>query len=154
MISQRSRYALKAILFLARCEPGTPVRAAEIAASQNIPEPFLDHILVDLRRAGLVDSKRGKQGGHCLALPGGEISLAKVLRLIEGPVAPVTCLSRTAYRRCEDCRDERECDLRHLFQETHNAMLMILEKRTLADIVERADLIDETLPGFFEGANI
>ncbi len=154
MISQRARYALKALLFLARAEPRKPVRANEIAASEGIPEAFLEQILVDLRRTGLVDSKRGRQGGHLLARPAKEISLASVLRTTEGPMAPVSCLSRTAYRRCADCADEAACDLRHLFLDTHNAMLSVLEKRTLADVVQRPNITDERAPGYYEGAYI
>jgi Rrf2 family protein len=154
MISQRARYALKALLFLARAEPGRTYRASEIAAAEGIPEAFLEAILVDLRRSGLLASRRGRAGGHMLAHAPEKISLAAVLRATEGPVAPVSCLSRTAYRRCADCADEETCDLRHLFLETHAAMLGVLERRSLADVVKRSHVIDEFAPGFFEGAHI
>lgn len=151
MISQRSRYALKALLHLARAHQGQVVRARDIAAQENIPEPFLEQIMVDLRRMGFVESRRGKMGGHLLAQPTSSISLASVLRSIDGPVAPLTCLSRTAYKRCEDCADEQSCALRRLFRETHNAMLEVLEHRTLADIVDTGAKLP---PEFFMGANI
>lgn len=154
MISQRSRYALKALLHLACAPRGTVVRAHEIASRENIPEPFLEQIMVDLRRAGFVDSRRGKSGGHLLARPAELITLATVLRSIEGPVAPLTCLSRTAYRRCEDCSDEKTCTLRRLFKETHDAMLQVLEHRTLADIVDTSRSGISLPPEIFMGAHI
>lgn len=137
-ISQRSRYALKALLHLARLPRGEVARARDIAIQQNIPEPFLEQIMVDLRRAGFIDSRRGKAGGHLLARPASFITLATVLRSIEGPVAPLTCLSRTAYRKCDDCQDEASCALRRLFKETYDATLHALEQKTLADIVDSA----------------
>jgi Rrf2 family protein len=154
MISQRSRYALKALLHLARLPSGKVAKARDIAEQENIPEPFLEQIMVDLRRAGFVDSRRGKAGGHLLARPASLVTLAMVLRSIEGPVAPLTCLSRTAYRRCEDCQDEKSCALRRLFKETHDAMLHVLEQRTLADIIENSRGGVEIAPEIFMGAGI
>lgn len=154
MISQRSRYALKALLHLARLPRAQVAKARDIAVQESIPEPFLEQIMVDLRRAGFVDSRRGKSGGHLLARPASLITLATVIRSIEGPVAPLTCLSRTAYRRCEDCADEKTCALRRLFKETHEAMLHVLEQRTLADIVETARGSSEIAPEMFLGAGI
>ena len=154
MISQRSRYALKALLHLAAAPRGKVVRTREIAAQENIPEPFLEQIVVDLRRAGFVESRRGKMGGHLLARPAAEISLATVLRTVEGPVAPVSCLSRTAYRRCEDCADEGTCALRRLFKESHDAMLRVMESRTLADFVAGQQGGPALDLSFFAGADI
>ena len=154
MISQRSRYALKALLHLAQAPRGAVLRAREIAEAENIPEAFLDQILVDLRRAGLIESRRGKTGGHLLSKPPELVTLANVLRSIEGPVAPVTCLSRTAYKSCADCADERTCALRRLFRETHEATLQVLEHRTLADIVDAARGGKAAPMDFFLGANI
>lgn len=140
MITQRSRYALKALVRLARASRTESVRTRDIAEAEGIPQAFLEQIMLDLKRARLVSSKRGREGGYVLAVDPQKLSLAAVLRQIDGPVAPLPCLSRTAYQRCEDCADEETCALRHIFAETHEAMLQVLEKRTLADAIARADL--------------
>jgi Rrf2 family protein len=140
MISQRSRYALKALIRLARAKPGESVPARDIAAGEGIPHPFLEQIMLDLKRAKLVESKRGKEGGYMLAVSPHELTLAGILRQVDGPVAPLPCLSRTAYRKCDDCRDEMSCALRHIFAETHRATIEVLERRTLADAIATADL--------------
>jgi Rrf2 family protein len=139
MISQRSRYALKALIRLARANPGESVPARDIARTEGIPHAFLEQILLDLKRMKLVESRRGKEGGYLLAITPAQITLADILRMVDGPVAPLTCLSKTAYKRCEDCQDERSCALRHIFIETHGAMLAVLEKRTLADAIATAE---------------
>src|SRR5690606_38093418 len=100
MISQRAKYALRALSMLARAEPGMPIQIPDISEQQRIPKKFLEQILLELKRAGLVDSRRGKQGGYLLHRPATEITYGEVLRLIDGPVAPLPCLSHTAYRRC------------------------------------------------------
>jgi Rrf2 family protein len=158
MISQRSRYALKALIRLARAPKGESVPARDIARTEGIPHAFLEQIMLDLKRMKLVDSRRGKDGGYLLAVSPAQITLADILRMIDGPVAPLSCLSKTAYRRCEDCVDERTCALRHIFIETHGAMLAVLERRTLADAIATAamtaeDLKQQDLDAFL-GANI
>jgi Rrf2 family protein len=158
MITQRSRYALKALIRLARSGQAGSVRTRDIATAEGIPLAFLEQIMLDLKRARLVSSKRGREGGYVLAVDPRKLSLANVLRQIDGPVAPLPCLSRTAYQRCEDCRDEETCALRHIFAETHEAALSVLEKRTLADAIARADLLasqgGQFGPDVFAGAFI
>ena len=139
MISQRSRYALKALIHLARLKSGEARSTRVMAHDEQIPSTFLEQIMLDLKRAGFVTSKRGKEGGYCLARPASELTLATILRQIDGPVAPLPCLSRTAYRRCDDCADEAHCTLRLMLADTHEAVLAILEKRTLAEVLARAD---------------
>ncbi|MCP8939771.1 Rrf2 family transcriptional regulator [Alsobacter sp. SYSU M60028] len=136
MISQRARYALKALFRLCQNAGDEPLQIRDIAVADSIPQPFLEQILLELKRAGLVVSRRGKAGGYRIAKPPSEMNLAAVLRVIDGPVAPLPCLSRTAYRRCADCADEGACALRKLFARTYDAMLAELEKATLADLVE------------------
>jgi Rrf2 family protein len=145
MISQRSRYALKALIRLARAPKGESVPARDIARTEGIPHAFLEQIMLDLKRMKLVDSRRGKDGGYLLAVSPAQITLADILRMIDGPVAPLSCLSKTAYRRCEDCVDEQTCALRHIFIETHGAMLAVLERRTLADAIATAAMTAEDL---------
>ena len=111
MLTQRSRYALRAMLFLATAPAGSPpIPMNRIAAEANVPRKFLELILADLREAGLLHSHRGKMGGYCLSRPTHLISLGEIIRVIEGPLALVPCVSRTAYRRCADCK--RRGDLR------------------------------------------
>jgi len=131
MLTARTKYALKALLHLARV--GTRCRAADIAAAQAIPTRFLEQILHELREEGIVVSHPGKGGGHELARAPGAIDLLEIWRAIEGPVAPVPCLSQTAYARCDDCADERTCGVRRLLREMHHESLRVLEGTTLAD---------------------
>jgi Rrf2 family protein len=140
MISQRSRYALKALIKLARLGKGVPRSTRVLAAEEGIPSGFLEQIMIDLKRAGFIASRRGKEGGYFLDKDPSELTLATIMRQIDGPVAPLPCLSRTAYRRCEDCAEEASCGLRAILSETYEAALAALEKRTLGEALARADL--------------
>lgn len=133
MITRKAKYALKALLALARAPGGGPCSIRDIAARETIPQSFLEQILIELRRAGLVASRRGKDGGYLLAAPPEAIGLGKVLRLIDGPVAPLPCLSRTAYHRCADCADEGACTVRRIFADMHEATVAVMDSTTLAD---------------------
>jgi len=158
MITQRARYALKALICLARAERGESIRTRDIAEQESIPQAFLEQIMLDLKRSRLVLTKRGREGGYVLSADPQSISLANILRMVDGPVAPLPCLSRTAYQRCDDCRDESTCALRHIFAETHEAMLAVLEKRTLAEAIAASDRIKSQKgdfgPEVFVGAYI
>lgn len=131
MITQRARYAFKALLALARA--GRALQTGAIAEAEAIPQAFLERILLDLKRGGFVTSIRGRSGGYILAQPPGAITAAAVLRLIDGPVAPLPCLSITAYRRCDDCRDESGCGVRRIFARADAAERAELQRTTLAD---------------------
>src|SRR5258705_1700960 len=113
MISQRAKYALKALLALARVE--TSAMIGDIARQHRIPHKFLEQILLDLKREGLVQSRRGRAGGYALLRPADQITFGEVLRIVDGPIAPLPCLSRTAYRRCADCHSEKSCEVRRVF---------------------------------------
>ncbi|NDW04002.1 RrF2 family transcriptional regulator [Jiella pacifica] len=127
MLSQRARYAIRAMFNVApRAEP---VSAARIAAEEAIPRKFLEAILADLKKAGLVESSRGALGGYRLARPGDEISFADVLRVVDGPLALAPCASRTAYRQCDDCRDVETCETRRTLLAVRDATAAILEGR-------------------------
>ena len=134
MLTQRSRYALRAMLFLAE-QPvgGAPVAMTRIAAGANVPRKFLELILADLRGAGFLQSTRGKMGGYVLAKPAHLISMGEVIRVIEGPLALVPCVSRTAYRRCLDCRSEADCAIRHAMMRVRDETARILDGTSLAD---------------------
>lgn len=142
MISQKAKYALRALLALARADGNCPVQISDIARTQAIPKKFLEQILLELKRAEIVTSRRGKQGGYLLQRPATEISFGEVLRLIDGPVAPLPCLSQTAYRRCEDCDGETQCEIRHVFAQVADATRNILFNTTIADAISGADVAE------------
>ena len=134
MLTQRSRYALRAMLFLAEApSAGPPVPMTRIAAEANVPRKFLELILADLREAGLLVSHRGKMGGYLLARRSHLISLGDIIRVIEGPLALVPCVSRTAYRRCADSRSEADCAIRHAMMRVRDETARILDGTSLAD---------------------
>lgn len=136
MISQKSKYALRALLALAARPGGEPMQISEIAEQEVIPRKFLEQILLDLKRAGLVASRRGKAGGYLLLRRAETVTFGEVLRLIDGPLAPLPCLSKMAYRRCGDCANENACKLRKVFTRVADATRDILDTTTLADVLQ------------------
>jgi len=137
MISQKAKYAFKALLHLAAQPHDRTVQIEEIARTEGISRKFLEQILLELKRRGLLASRRGRAGGYTLIKPADEISIGQVLRIIDGPIAPLPCLSRTAYRRCSDCRDEGTCTVRRLFSHSYEAMLAAMDDSTLADVLPK-----------------
>ncbi|MCQ0968918.1 Rrf2 family transcriptional regulator (plasmid) [Paracoccus sp. TK19116] len=137
MITQKMKYALKALIVLAdeRADTDTALQIEEIARRSGAPKRFLEHIMLSLRNAGVVTSIRGRRGGYRLARDPRQIPLEGLLRQIDGPIAPLPCLSRTAYQRCEDCTDEASCRLRRTFAGVFWSYLLLLESLTLADLV-------------------
>ncbi|MBP1842492.1 Rrf2 family protein [Rhizobium petrolearium] len=136
MISQKAKYALRALAALAQADPDEPMLISEIAVQQSIPKKFLEQILLDLKRSGIVVSRRGKQGGYLLLKPADAITFGEVLRLVDGPIAPLPCLSQTAYRKCEDCDGEQLCEIRHVFARVADATRNVLFTTTIADAIE------------------
>jgi Rrf2 family protein len=140
MISQKAKYALRALVALARAEdPAETMMISDIAERQNIPKKFLEQILLDLKHHGIVASKRGKAGGYLMLRRPNEITFGEVLRIIDGPIAPLPCLSRMAYRRCEDCTDETSCEVRRVFARVADATRSVLDQTTLADSIAGED---------------
>ena len=135
-LSLKGEYALRALLVLGLNydQPVVPIRA--ISKQQNIPKRFLEQILNDLKSAGLVRSKRGVTGGYRLARPPQQISLASVIRHIEGALAPVSCVSERFYEKCS-CPDESRCAIRSVMKEVREAVVKIVEKVTVAELCER-----------------
>jgi Rrf2 family protein len=133
MLTHRAKYGLKALLYLAREAGKGPQQAAAIAEAEAIPPKFLEAILIQLRHKGLIRSKVGKGGGHELARDPADIDLLSIVRAIDGPVAPLPCLSHTAYQRCDDCRSEATCGVRKLLAKAHELQVKQLSKSTLAD---------------------
>ncbi|KYP13946.1 Rrf2 family transcriptional regulator [Flavihumibacter sp. CACIAM 22H1] len=133
MISKKTQYGLKALSFMAQREQQGPILIADISTERNIPIKFLEAILLDLKKAGLLDSKKGKGGGYYFAVPPSAIKVATVIRLLDGPIALLPCASLNFYKKCEDC-DEITCGLNHIMKEVRDASLGILENRTISDI--------------------
>ena len=133
MISQKAKYAFKALVVLARAGTAAPLQTDQIARQAAVPRKFLEQILLQLKAHGLIDSRRGRAGGYVLVRHPEEITVSQVLRIVGGPIAPLACISRTAYRRCPDCVDEAQCGVRRMFAETYSATLEMMEETTLAD---------------------
>ena len=136
-LSKRGEYALRALIDLGiASELGWPMlQISELASKEKLPIKFLEQIFTQLKGAGFVKSRRGKFGGYSLARPMNQIKFGSVIRLIEGPLAPIRCVSQTSYARCS-CPDEIHCGLRILMFDVRNAISTILDRYTLADIVE------------------
>jgi Rrf2 family protein len=139
MISQRARYAFKAMVALARATPGKGLQIRELAEQEKLPRKFLEQILLLLKAAGYITSRRGREGGYALLKPADLIHIGPMLRAVDGPIAPLPCLSRTAYRRCDDCRNEACCELRIAFAKAYGDYLATLETTSLADIMRESD---------------
>lgn len=136
MISQKAKYALRALIALARSHGTDDTQLiSDIAEQQRIPKKFLEQILLDLKHHGIVVSRRGKAGGYMLLKSPDMITFGEVLRIVDGPIAPLPCLSRMAYRRCEDCRDERSCEVRRVFARVAAATREVLDGTTIADCI-------------------
>src|ERR1700741_3839223 len=134
MLTKKGKYGLKAMVHLAGCPVGEATLVNDIANANGIPKKFLDKIFGELRNAGLVFSKKGKGGGYPLARPAEEIMVGQVIRVLDGPLAPIGCASKNSYRRCEDCVDEEHCCVRLVMLEARNAIATVLDTRTLADM--------------------
>lgn len=137
MLSSKAKYGLKAMVHLARREGEGPILIADIAESERIPRKFLDAILLELKTRGFLISKKGKGGGYALAQPAKSIAVGDVIRVLDGPLAPVPCVSRVAYRRCEDCADEASCSVRAVMQDVRDALAQILDNTSLQDMAQR-----------------
>jgi Rrf2 family protein len=135
MISQRARYAFKALVALARSEPGKGLNIRQLCEQEQLPRKFIEQILSSLKAAGYISSRRGRDGGYELLKPADLIHIGPLLRLVDGPIAPLPCLSRTAYRKCDDCREEALCEVRRAFDEPYAEYLAQLEKLTLAQLL-------------------
>jgi Rrf2 family protein len=132
MLTNKGKYGLKAMVYLAGLPPGQPALVADIAATNNIPKKFLDAILGELRTAGLVHSKKGRGGGYILAKSPVEIMVGEIVRALDGPLAPIACASRNFYRRCDDCPTEVQCSVRLMMIEVRDAIALLMDNRSLA----------------------
>jgi Rrf2 family protein len=141
MLSHKSKYALKALIALSEEYGKGPLLISDIARRQGIPRRFLEIILLELKMQGFLRSKKGKGGGYELSKPPGQISVGKVMRTLEGPIAPLACVSKTAYERCEDCPDEAACGVRILMKQVRDAIAAILDSTTFEDVIRNAHVV-------------
>ena len=136
MLTQRSEYALRAMLMLATLPPEGRLMVREIAAARKVPRKFLEQILLDLKQRGLLVSQRGKTGGYRLAKPANRVTFGEIIRITDGPLALIACASLTGYERCDDCEDEKACAIRKTMRSVRDVTAGILDTVTLADALQ------------------
>jgi Rrf2 family protein len=134
MLSKKTKYGLKAMTYLARHSNGNPVLISEISKNENIPQKFLEGILLDLKNNGLLSSKKGKGGGYLLENPAEKITVASIIRVLDGPIALLPCVSLNYYKKCDDCINEENCTLNRVMIKVRDETLKVLEKQSLADL--------------------
>lgn len=144
MLTKKGKYGLKAMAHLALLAPGDSAFVADIAARNNISKKFLDAILLELRNDGLLRSKKGPGGGYSLARPAGEITVGQIVRVLDGPLAPIRCASRSAYEPCEDCEDHRACQVRRSMLLVREAIAGVLDGMTLDRFARNGGLEDDS----------
>jgi Rrf2 family protein len=135
MISKKAKYALKALKVMAENAEKGPMLISQIAEKEQIPKKFLEIILLELRNNGILKSQKGKGGGYQLRVEPKDITFAKVIRIIDGPIAPLPCVSLNFYGKCDDCQEEEACKLRNILVNWRDANLEVLEKKTLSDLL-------------------
>lgn len=147
MLSKKTKYAINALVYLAReYNSGTPVQISRIAESENIPRKFLEAILLELRHAGMLNSRKGKSGGYYLQKKPAEINIADVMRLFDGPIALLPCVAYKYYERCEECIDEETCGIRSVFLDVKSETVKLLKRATLAEIMKRSENLKKHKP--------
>ncbi|MBB4350617.1 RrF2 family transcriptional regulator [Aliirhizobium cellulosilyticum] len=137
MLTKKGKYGLKALVHLAQLEPGKTAFVSEIAEQNNISKKFLDAILLELRKGGILRSKKGPGGGYALSKPASEISIGQAVRILDGPLAPIRCASKTAFEACDDCDHPDDCQVRHSMMEVRDAVSEVLDKMTLEEMVTK-----------------
>ncbi len=137
MLSKKTKYAIVALVHIAKRNTKDPIIARDIADAEKIPYKFLESILLDLKKAAILTSRKGKGGGYLLHRPPQDISLAEIMRLFDGPLALLPCVTHTYYERCEECKDEQTCGIRSVFLELRNYTVELLKGATIANILNR-----------------
>jgi Rrf2 family protein len=140
LISKKTKYALKALIHLGGLKSSQPVLISELAQAENIPKKFLEFILLSLRKGGILQSRVGKGGGYYLAMEPAKVTIGSVVRILEGDLAPVQCLSETNYAHCDECQDEQTCGIKLVMADVNTTLAQVLDNLTLADMLERSKL--------------
>ncbi|NLN33295.1 MAG: Rrf2 family transcriptional regulator [Flavobacteriaceae bacterium] len=135
MLTKKTKYGLKAMAYLARNSHGKPILISEIATKESIPLKFLEGILLDLKKSGLLSSKKGKGGGYFLEVPAQSIPIAAIIRVLDGPIALLPCVSLNYYQKCDDCPDEMTCSLNRVMVQVRDKTLKVLESQSLEDLI-------------------
>ena len=143
MLSKRAKYGIRAIIYLAQLQGRGPIQIRDISEQLNIPRKFLEAILLDLRNEGILQSRKGKEGGYLMERAPDTITLGRVIRLIDGPLAAVPCVSQTAYAQCDDCPSEKQCVIRWIMKDVRDSIAMIVDNTTLDKMVAKAQQLDE-----------
>lgn len=136
MLSRKTKYGIKALTYIARQEENSMVLIQDISEAEDISRKFLESILLSLRKAGFLGSKKGKGGGYYLIKKPDEIKMAAIIRVLEGPIAMLPCVSLNFYEKCDDCPDEGKCSVHGLMEEVRDSTLHVLENKTLADLLK------------------
>ena len=139
MISKKTKYGLHSLIYLAKHYNEGSVLIADLAREERIPKKFLEAILLELKKHGILKSKKGKGGGYSLSKPPSEIEMGQIIRILSGPLAPVACVSKTAYRKCDECYDENSCGIRLMMTDVRDAIANILDKTSLADVLRKTE---------------
>lgn len=142
MLSKKTKYAINALVYLAKQKDKVPTLISDIADKQNIPQKFLEAILLDLKKNGILASKRGKGGGYYMLKSAEEVNLADVMRLFDGSIAFIPCVTHNYYESCEECNNESICGIRDVFFEVRNKSVEILKRATLKEIITRENLLN------------
>ena len=150
LVSKKSVYGLKALMNMARNPERSQVLISELAREENIPRKFLEAILLALKNGGLLTSRIGKGGGYSLAVAPRAVTIGRIIRILEGDIAPVSCLSTTNYVPCEECADEASCGIRLVMADVQSAMSSVLDTVTLADMVERSEMVRQAQQKVFD----
>lgn len=137
MITKKSKYAIKALIFLAKQEKNKPILIEDISTSEHIPKKFLETILLDLRKSGYLGSKKGKGGGYYLLKPASSINMAEIMRLFDGAIALVPCVAHKYYEPCEECLDEITCPIREVFRVIREQTVATLKDNSFAELVDK-----------------
>ena len=145
MLSKKTKYAINALVYLAKGKRGEAIQISRIAESEHISRKFLEAILLALKNAGVLSSKKGMAGGYYLLMEPAEINIADVMRLFEGPIALLPCVSHKYYERCEECKDETTCGIRNVFAEIRNETVNHLKKATIQNILDRENILEVAL---------
>lgn len=147
MISKKTKYGLMAVIYLARRYDEGPILIADLARDENIPRKFLEAILLALKNNGILQSKKGKGGGYYLGRHPRSVTFGQIIRVMEGPLAPVPCVSETAYAKCDECGNEMTCGIRVVMKDVRDAMSVIFDGTSLADVLEKIDNAEEAQKG-------
>ena len=142
MLSKKAKYGIRAVLALAKNHEKGPMRIADLAENEAIPKKFLEFILLELRNSGILHSLKGKGGGYVLGRELNAISMGEIIRVLDGPLAPVPCVSETAYRKCEDCLDERTGSIRVVMKSVRDSIAEILDGTSLNSLLKISKKIE------------